>query len=274
MPRKSKRESSEQRARRWNRKSEKEQSRLSNEEQAARLRQVNATLAARTSIAPRRAEEHPKVEEVLPFYVADEQRTRNVHKIYPAAWSHLQQRDSCRAVYELLRGDDPPALPDGIGRLAARAGPQRHAEVLWQQFQHPARSNRSERAEIRSSPAHVQAMWSSPAATVVHRGGEAQTERRVLFEDQVELQAKPIHLLAWLERSGMGKRAPQLRIQVTPHRRLAGSLSARLRWNGKLKQTELRAHQFLFENLPPPDLATAARAPFSVTIQARPKANK
>lgn len=199
--------------------------------------------------------EHTQIWEMLPFYVADEQRGADVAQVYPEIWTHLQSCDECRELHDLLaRPASTTGVPLRANRQALKtAEPSPGAgELAWSLT--PLEDPHG--ILITLSPKFVRALWTSAAnAPAVRTSSQAETPI-LLLSDSAQVGSRTLFFSAWLERPETPRTLPRLRVRASgasPRSRL----TATLRWNGKLHQARREKTDLLFDNIPVPVLARA-----------------
>lgn len=193
--------------------------------------------------------DHTQIQDVLAYYVFEEQLGSDVQRVYPIVWEHLGLCADCRNVYTALATKQPtkfktsPAPKRGVKPSRTQSAP---AEAAWKKTEQPTNGIHA----FLFSPNYIQTLWSPAASTLVLRSTPTQSEI-LMLADSIRHKEALIHLVAWLEPSNEHGNADQIRLQVTPPR-VAGELEARLYWNGKTR-IATRVHKHLmFKNLEAP----------------------
>jgi len=207
---------------------------------------------------------HVETEQVLPLYLAQEQRGENAARNFPLIHQHLQTCSQCNILYQRLKTALAVANPQP---RTANAMQKRKPEALLPKFaalqiiQSPATSR---------APAHIRFILPSSAllphsqSSFVMRGASPLSER-LLFSAQVTLDNHPLVVQAWFA-PARKKNCVNLRLELAAASTLARRARAILDWGGHHLETKVARGSSAFPNL----AVVPADSPISLTLQFSP----
>jgi hypothetical protein len=219
------------------------------------VKRLAADLAKEAARAESRV--HAECAEVLAWYVTDEQRGEEVHKLYPAVWRHLQTCARCAESYALLA--ESLAKSESTAATSHTAPqPLPFLQPLpnrpWHQQRSPRLLGGQSRTTFLFNPVHLQDSFSGVPRTGVRGAGPAGT-KSLLLSDQIIVNEQPLEVQAWLVRSSTMPDRFHIHLLVGSLEPLKTNLRAVLHWSGQEYTSYFRAGETTFEDISPPEVA-------------------
>ncbi len=205
---------------------------------------------------------HGDCEEMLSWYVADEQTGSNVQFLYPAVWNHLQACPRCTESYELLKAAWETGLSESspVLRLPALPFLSDQPFEAWRLEKSSTLLTQNPRVGFQLNPIYLQklllrAQTGAASQYIFQRSGTNSLSESLLLSDAFPLGNQLIMVRAWLVWSSQSTDRADIQFQVASPDPLPERLVAHLHWGELEYETPVKGEMGRFTQLALPDLS-------------------